>query len=318
MAPLNMWPLPGAAPSRPSLLLLLLPPLFSRMQHPPPPVASVAVMEFRGSKSPFDCLLLDLDDTLYSSTIGIRQACKKNIEDFLASKCGVSEGRASALRVEHFRSHGSSLAGLLALGYDVHPDEYHSFVHGRLPYELIRPDAGLRELLLSIPQPKILFTNSDRQHARRTLRRLGVEEDCFHRIICFETMNPHLFKDERETGSSGPLPATRNVEVILKPSAAAMKMAVWLAGFAPHRTLFVDDNERNIAAGKAIGLRTALVGKRERTKEDDYLLDSISELRQVIPEIWGEQEKKGGGEHGAATTMRRDLDSIRETTPIGA
>lgn len=108
--------------------------------------------------------------------------------------------------------------------------------------------------------------------------------------------------------------------------------------------LFVDDNERNIAAGKAIGLRTALVipppspsraflgdsyieqshvlflkvGKRERTKEDDYLLDSISELRQVIPEIWGEQEKKGGGEHGAATTMRRDLDSIRETTPIGA
>ncbi|CAL9084995.1 unnamed protein product [Musa textilis] len=216
-------------------------------------------MELRGSKSPFDCLLLDLDDTLYSSTIGIRQACKKNIEDFLATKCGVSEGRASALRVEHFRSHGSSLAGLLALGYDVHPDEYHSFVHGRLPYELIRPDAGLRELLLSIPQPKILFTNSDRQHARRTLQRLGVEEDCFHRIICFETMNPHLFKDEREAGSSGPLPSTRNVEVILKPSAAAMKMAVWLAGFAPHRTLFVDDNERNIAAGKAIGLRTALV-----------------------------------------------------------
>lgn len=35
--------------------------------------------------------------------------------DFLASKCGVSEGRASALRVEHFRSHGSSLAGLLVL-----------------------------------------------------------------------------------------------------------------------------------------------------------------------------------------------------------
>ncbi|RZR80560.1 hypothetical protein BHM03_00006625 [Ensete ventricosum] len=189
-----------------------------------------------------------------------------------------------------------------------------------------------------------LFTNSDRQHARRTLQRLGVEEDCFHRIICFETMNPHLFKDARAARSSRALPTTRNPEVILKPSAAAMKMAVWLAGFAPHRTLFVDDNERNIAAGKAIGLRTALVipspspspaflgdshikqshvlflqvGKRERTKEDDYLLDSISELREVIPEIWGEPEKKGGGEQGAATTMRRDLDSIRETTPIGA
>ncbi|URD99217.1 Haloacid dehalogenase-like hydrolase family protein [Musa troglodytarum] len=171
----------------------------------------------------------DLDDTLYSPTIGIGRACKRNIEEFLAGKRGVSKERACSLRVEHFRNHGSSLAGLIALGHDVHPDEYHSFVHGRLPYELIQPDAELRELLRSITQPKILFTNSDRQHAKRALQRLGIEEECFHRIICFETMNPHLFGDERE--------ASKTPEVVLKPSAKAMETAVRLAGFPPHRTV---------------------------------------------------------------------------------
>ncbi|WOK92423.1 hypothetical protein Cni_G01114 [Canna indica] len=275
-------------------------------------------MEIRGSQSPFDCLLLDLDDTLYSSTIGIGQACKKNIEEFLASKCGISSERASSLRAELFKSHGSSLAGLIARGYDLHPDEYHCYVHGRLPYELIKPDAELRELLLSIPQHKILFTNSDRQHARRTLQRLGIEEECFHSIICFETMNPHLFKDGRRANCSPPSSlAVETSEVILKPSAAAMEMAVRLAGFAPHRMVFVDDNERNIASGKAVGLRTALVGKLIKTNEADYLLDCITGLKEVVPEIWG-QQKEGGGEHGIGVTMRSDLDSMRPTTPIGA
>ncbi|KAJ8485752.1 hypothetical protein OPV22_018237 [Ensete ventricosum] len=97
---------------------------------------------------------------------------------------GVSKERACSLRVEHFRNHGSSLAGLIALGHDVHPDEYHSFRSWEVAVrELIQPEAELRELLRSITQPKILFTNSDRQHAKRALQRLGIEEECFHRII---------------------------------------------------------------------------------------------------------------------------------------
>ncbi|CAL9151269.1 unnamed protein product, partial [Musa hybrid cultivar] len=295
----------------------LLPSRQSNIRSLPSCRLSFVVMALRGLNSPFDCLLLDLDDTLYSSTIGIAQACRKNIEEFLAVKCGISAERAFSLRVELFRSYGSSLAGLIALGYDVHPDEYHSYVHGRLPYELIKPDAELRELLLGIPQTKILFTNSDRQHARRALQRLGIEEGCFRRIICFETMNPHLFGDEIGANSSPPLPAVATPEVILKPSAPAMEMAVRLAGFGPHRTLFVDDSERNIAAGKAAGLRTALVGKRVKTKEADYLLDSISRLKQVVPEIWRGLEMEKGGDHGA-TAMRSDLDSIRPTYPVGA
>ncbi|KAG1342510.1 hypothetical protein COCNU_05G007390 [Cocos nucifera] len=271
-------------------------------------------MEFGGLRSSFDCLLIDLDDTLYSSSLGIGQACKRNIEEFLTAKCRVSAEKACSLRVELFHSYGSSLAGLIALGYDVHPDEYHSFVHGLLPYERIQPDPQLRELLRSIPQTKIMFTNSDRKHVKRVLGRLGIEEECFDRIVCFETLNFHLF-DKKEEPSTLPWPPA-TPEVILKPSIDAVETAVRLAGFDPCRTLFLDDSERNIASGKAVGLRTALVGKRVKTKAADYSLESIMNLSQAIPEIWGEKEKKGTLEHGLA--VRSELDSMRSTTPVEA
>ncbi|KAJ6356440.1 hypothetical protein OIU78_004527 [Salix suchowensis] len=122
--------------------------------------------------SPFDCLLFDLDDTLYSSKLGIAEALRKNIDEFLVEKCGIPENKAPSLRVELFKSYGSSLAGLRALGYDIDADDYHSFVHGRLPYDLIKPDSRLRNLLRSITQRKIIFTNSDRSHAIMALKKV--------------------------------------------------------------------------------------------------------------------------------------------------
>lgn len=43
-----------------------------------------------------------------------------------------------------------------ALGYEFDNDEYHAYVHGRLPYEKLKPDPVLRNLLLSMPQRKIV------------------------------------------------------------------------------------------------------------------------------------------------------------------
>ncbi|CAL4926830.1 unnamed protein product [Urochloa decumbens] len=268
------------------------------------------------ANSPFDCVLLDLDDTLYPGNTGLGPALKRNIDEFLQAKLGVSADRAAAMRVELFRTHGSSLAGLIALGYDVHPDEYHSYVHGRLPYERIDADPQLARVLQSIPQRKVLFTNSDRAHMKRALERLGVDEAVFDAVVCFETMNPHLFGEAREEAraAAGEPPA-----VVLKPSVDAIVAGLRVAGTNPRRTLFLDDSERNIAAGKALGLRTALVGKRVRSKEADYALENIGALRRVIPEIWG----VAGGEERSDRSMdkmpmRSDLDSIIQPTSIQA
>ncbi|KAF8401699.1 hypothetical protein HHK36_012645 [Tetracentron sinense] len=254
--------------------------------------------------SPFDTLIFDLDDTLYSSKTGVSEACKRNIEDFLVMKCGFAEDKASNLRIELFKTYGSTLAGLRALGYDVDADEYHSFVHGRLPYEAIKPDSQLRNLLRTINQRKFIFTNSDRNHAIKVLERLGLQ-DCFDQIICFETINPNLSRSSR----------LDEFPVVLKPSMDAMNIALDVAEVDPRRTLFLDDNDRNIAAGKAAGLRTVLVGKTVKSKGADYVLETVMNLPQAIPEIWG--SGINGGDQ-MITRSRSEIDSILSTTPVGA
>ncbi|XP_078442103.1 suppressor of disruption of TFIIS-like isoform X2 [Wolffia australiana] len=220
----------------------------------------------------FDCILFDLDDTLYSSDVGIAGFLRKNIEEFLMMTCGITAEDAFALRSELFKTYGSSLVGLRARGYNIHPDDYHSFVHGRLPYDLIRPNPSLRDLLQSIPQRRIIFTNSDMVHATRSLERLGLT-GCFDGIICFETLNPDLF------GS----------KIVLKPSVTAFNTALSISGVNPRRVLFLDDSEKNIASAKAIGLRTALKrphqflhtkGSRPKIIGDMHLQFSL--LRMVV------------------------------------
>lgn len=43
-----------------------------------------------------------------------------------------------------------------ALGYEFDSEEFHAYVHGKLPYETLKPDPVLRNLLLSMPQRKIV------------------------------------------------------------------------------------------------------------------------------------------------------------------
>nr|POE93794.1 uncharacterized protein c24b11.05 [Quercus suber] len=388
------------------------------------------------SVSPFNCLIFDLDDTLYSSKVGISESLRKNIDDFLVEKCGFPESKASTLRVELFKKYGSSLAGLRASGYDIDADDYHSFVHGRLPYDLIKPDSQLRNLLRSITQRKIIFTNSDRAHAVKVLDRLGLK-DCFEQILCFETMNPNLPNstrpdeipvllkpsmdamkialdvadvDPRRTASTlrvelfkkygsslaglrasgydidaddyhsfvhGRLPydlikpdsqlrnllrsitqrkiiftnsdrahavkvldrlglkdcfeqilcfktmnpnlpnSTRPDEfpVLLKPSMDAMKIALDVADVDPRRTLFLDDNVKNVAAGKALVLRTVLVGKTVKSKEADYALENVNNLAQVIPEIW--VHGMDGGDQRMSRS-KSEIESILAITAVVA
>ncbi|XP_061338655.1 uncharacterized protein C24B11.05 [Gastrolobium bilobum] len=261
-------------------------------------------MGFCAKSSPFECVIFDLDDTLYPSSTGIGQSLKKNIDLFLVEKCGSSETKSSILRVELFKTYGSTLAGLRALGYDISAEDYHSFVHGRLPYEVIKPDIQLRNLLRTIKQRKIIFTNSDRIHAQRVLDRLGIK-DCFEQIICFETMNPNLPDSTRPD----------EFPVLLKPSLDAIKIALHAANVDPRRTLFLDDSVRNVAAGKEMGLHTVLVGKTVKIKEADYVVECVNNVAQVIPEIWA--SGMDGDDQRVART-KSELDAVLTSAVVGA
>ncbi|XP_038697476.1 suppressor of disruption of TFIIS-like [Tripterygium wilfordii] len=275
----------------------------------------------------YDCLLFDLDDTLYPLSSGIASACGKNIQDYVVEKLGIEESKITALGNLLYKNYGTTMAGLRAIGYDFDYDEYHSFVHGRLPYEKLKPDPLLRHLLMTLPIRKVIFTNADKVHALKCLNRLGLE-DCFEGIICFETLNPThkstVSDDEDDIAFVGsraddsvannsnpkifdiighftePNPSTElpKTPVICKPSEAAIERALKMANINPQRTLFFDDSVRNIQAGKNVGLHTVLVGKSQRVKGADYALESIHNIKEALPELWEAEIKSEVGYSG--------------------
>lgn len=274
----------------------------------------------------YDCLLFDLDDTLYPLSSGLAAACGKNIKDYMVEHLGIDKSKITELGNLLYKNYGTTMAGLRAIGYDFDYDEYHSYVHGKLPYENLKPDPVLRSLLKSLPIRKVIFTNADKVHALKVLAKLGLE-DCFEGIIYFETLNPThkstISDDEDDiefvgstttngydtTTSNGPqifdiighfsqsnptsvLPKT---PIVCKPSENAIELALKIANINPQRTLFFEDSVRNIQAGKRVGLHTVLVGTSQRIKGADYALESIHNLREAVPELWEAEIKSEVG-----------------------
>ncbi|EOY07493.1 PREDICTED: uncharacterized protein LOC18597738 [Theobroma cacao] len=262
----------------------------------------------------YDCLLFDLDDTLYPLSSGLARECGKNIKDYMVEKLGIEKDKIVELSNLLYKNYGTTMAGLRAVGCDFDYDEYHSYVHGRLPYENLKPDPQLRSLLLTLPLRKIIFTNADKVHAAKALNKLGLE-DCFEGIICFETLNPThkntVSDDEDDIEFLGSAAATSDVPsspeifdivghfaqpkpgatlpktpIVCKPQESAIERAVKIARINPQRTLFFDDSVRNIQAGKRVGLHTVLVGTSQRPKGADYALESIHNIKQALPELW--------------------------------
>ncbi|XVF68804.1 hypothetical protein PTKIN_Ptkin11bG0030600 [Pterospermum kingtungense] len=253
----------------------------------------------------YECLLFDVDDTLYSLSSGLSKACTKNIEEFMVQKLGIEENKVSEINRVLYKNYGTSMAGLRAVGYNFDYDDYHSFVHGRLPYENLKPDPVLRSLLLSLPIRKVVFSNGDEVHVAKVLRKLGLE-DCFEGVISFETLNPPTngrnnsdnrgssteILDATNYASQSALPQT---PVTCKPFENAFEQAFKIAKINPQKTLFFDDSIRNIQTGKQVGLHTVLVGTSHRTNGADYALESIHNIKEALPELWEADNKKPEG-----------------------
>uniref|UniRef100_A0A0E0AN58 Uncharacterized protein n=1 Tax=Oryza glumipatula TaxID=40148 RepID=A0A0E0AN58_9ORYZ len=265
-------------------------------------------MESYTAGAKFDCLLFDMDDTLYPLSLGINLACRKNIQDYMLNKLQIEESLVPKMCLDLYREYGTTMAGLKVLGYDFDYDDFHACVHGTLPYEKLKPDPVLRHLLLSLPQRKIIFTNSDKAHAATVLKKLGLE-DCFEGIICFETLNPSTEPEEDDSdstdgGSSSDSSASHSKRKILcKPSLESMEAVIEIAKLDAMKTVFFDDSPRNIAAGKAAGFHTVIVGSSAAVAGADVALESIHNIKEAVPELW-----EAAGEHVQAQLAQAAVD----------
>ncbi|CAH8366133.1 unnamed protein product [Eruca vesicaria subsp. sativa] len=173
-----------------------------------------------------------------------------------------------------------------------------NFVHGRFPYATLKPDPVLRNIILSLPIRKVVFTNADKAHAAKIIARLGLE-DSFERIISFETLNPNTQTEspvatDISSYIANPNPSVElpKTPVICKPSEGAFEQVFKMTNINPHKTLFFDDSISNIQTGKRVGLHTVLVGTSHKAEGVDIALEHIHNIREALPELWDAVDDK--------------------------
>lgn len=206
-------------------------------------------------------LFLDLDDTLYPGSSGVWQAIGVRIHEYMVQRVGIAPEDADRLRGTYLDAYGTTLNGLVA-NFHVDPHDYLEFVHDIPVEEMLEPDPSLRQMLASLAQRKVVFTNANRRHADRVLKRLGIA-DVINTIA-------DLFA----------------LEMTNKPEAAAYRKAMALAGEPdPTACVIVDDMLRNLIPAGRLGMTTVLISSNDVHAPVDRRIASIHELTAALPEL---------------------------------
>jgi putative hydrolase of the HAD superfamily len=211
---------------------------------------------------PYKTLYFDLDDTLYPPQSGLWDAIRDRMNEYMKNFVDLPLPEIVSLCQRYLEEYGTTLRGLQA-HYEVDVEDYLAYVHD-LPLEkYINPDPPLKEVLLSLPQKRWIFTNSDIKHARRVLNILGFA-DCFNGIIDIHA-----------------------IDFACKPDKIAYQKALSVTqeDHASDCVIF-DDALRNLAPARELGFYTVLVGKNSADPVVDRAILSLNELRDCFPELW--------------------------------
>ena len=175
---------------------------------------------------------------------------------------GLPEESVDALRAHYLKTYGTTLRGLQH-DYQIDADEYLAYVHDLPLNEYIQPDPGLRQMLLSLPLRRLIFTNADSNHARRVLATLELQ-DCFQGII-----------DVRAIG------------FLNKPDPLAYQRALDISGVAdPKACVLLDDAAQNTEAARRLGFTTVLVNQEPHNGVADYQIPFVRDLPNALPGLW--------------------------------
>jgi putative hydrolase of the HAD superfamily len=139
--------------------------------------------------------------------------------------------------------YGTTLRGLQAR-HNVDTEDFLAFVHDLPLADYIQPDPVQREIIASLPNRKLIFTNADANHARRVLEALNLG-DLFESIVDIHAVAPYC-----------------------KPMPESFAIAQELADEPdPRKCVMIDDLPRTTRAALEVGMASILYGSEEPTAE---------------------------------------------------
>lgn len=206
-------------------------------------------------------ILFDLDETLYPKESGLMDALTKRMHCFMAHKAGIPADDVEAKRRAYYRRYGTTLRGLME-EYHINPEEYLAFVHDVDPRDFLGPSPPLADMLREIPLQKVIFTNADSAHTERVLNALQVRLQ-FDAII-----------DIQALGYTN------------KPDPLAYHRALALLKASGEQCIMVEDNPRNLAPAKELGMTTILVDEAGTASIGiDYVVPTVFHVGQIVKNL---------------------------------
>lgn len=180
--------------------------------------------------------VFDLDHTLYPPSARLFDQIEVRMTAYVMRALGVGQQEADRLRDQYWRSHGTTLAGLMQL-HGVDPTPYLHEVHD-IDFSVLTPDPDLRAAIAALPGQKIVFTNGSAPYAEKVLAARGLD-GLFDGIFGVEHAQYHP-----------------------KPAARAFATVFGRAGVDPARAAMFEDDPRNLAVPHQLGMRTVHVAPK--------------------------------------------------------
>lgn len=207
-------------------------------------------------------VFFDLDDTLYPASLGLWEAIRVRMHTYMKNLLGLPDEELAVLREHYLETYGTTLRGL-QMNHLVDTEDYLAYVHDLPLDHYLKPDPALRQMLLSLPKQRWIFTNSDFNHARRVMKVLGVS-DCFEGIIDVHT-----------------------IDFISKPNPDAYTCALRVTGESdPQQCVYLDDATRNLVPASQLGFYTVLVGDTCPHPAARQSISCIHDLPNAMPWLW--------------------------------
>ncbi|KAA2313120.1 pyrimidine 5'-nucleotidase [Pseudooceanicola sediminis] len=179
--------------------------------------------------------VFDLDNTLYHPSARLFDQIKVRMRDWVMDLLKVDAEEADRLRGHYWRTHGTTLSGLMR-EHGIDPLPFQQHVHD-IDLTHLQADPLLASHIRALPGRKIIFTNGSAPYAERVSAARGLEG---------------LFDAIYGVEHAGFLP---------KPERAAFDAVFAADGFDPTRAAMFEDDPRNLAEPFAMGLRCVHVAE---------------------------------------------------------
>jgi putative hydrolase of the HAD superfamily len=213
----------------------------------------------RPTKTHYQYILFDLDETLYPREAGLMDALSRRMHCYMVHKLGIPADDVPTRRRSYYQQHGTTLAGLME-DFQMDPTDFLTYVHDLDPADFFGASPPLAHMLAEIPLQKIIFTNADLAHCERVLNTLQVRLH-FDQIIDIHTLN---YKN--------------------KPNPLAYQRVLSLLQAPGEHCIMVEDTPRNLIPAKDIGMTTILVDNRNNSPSIaiDYVVPTVFHVGQVV------------------------------------